>query len=129
MAQRKSAHKHILVIEDQLEILDSIGRITEPEDLIVHVIKSLEDYQAFVVQPKVDFSAIILDRHLKFKDSLEVLSQLKRQASWVNIPVLMMAKAFQERCSGPASQTQGFSESGNFRSFPSKLRVVAVSVL
>lgn len=96
MAQRKSAHKHILVIEDQLEILDSIGRITEPEDLIVHVIKSLEDYQAFVVQPKVDFSAIILDRHLKFKDSLEVLSQLKRHASWVNIPVLMMAKAFQE---------------------------------
>lgn len=89
------ATKHLLVIEDEFEIRELIQIILGRSGFQVTALPSVEDFYSLVAKQKdLHFDLLILDWMLPGQSGYEFLKDLRKNAEWKEIPIIMVtAKA------------------------------------
>lgn len=87
-------HAHILVVDDDTEISSVIGKALESEGRSVQITASGEDAMHYLAHVRPDL--VLLDMNLKNMNGLEVLQQIKQNAEFMDIPVIMLATRHSE---------------------------------
>jgi DNA-binding response OmpR family regulator len=91
-----SAQPSVLVVEDDVHIAHVLGFMLERQGYrVIHVADGRAAVQHVASQPAPDL--VLLDVMLPYVDGFEIVGQIRAQAGWEAVPVLMLTAKNTER--------------------------------
>jgi len=99
---------HILVVDDEPEIVKMVGRLMEANGHRVTTARDGQEALEAVERERPDL--LIIDLHLPKLDGFEVTKQLRSQPSTKDMPIVMMTAAFPTVADADRGLTVGADE-------------------
>jgi DNA-binding response OmpR family regulator len=91
-----SAQPSVLVVEDDVHIAHVLSFMLERQGYqVIHVADGRAAIQHVTSQPAPDL--VLLDVMLPYVDGFEIVATIRAQASWADVPVLMLTAKNAER--------------------------------
>jgi two-component system, OmpR family, phosphate regulon response regulator PhoB len=103
-----ATHPHIVIIDDNEEILETLSILFKMKSFRVSVKKKMDNFLPDIQQLKPDL--IILDKFLGWADGCALCRQLKAEHSLAHVPVIMFSANYKKNDECRAAGANAFLE-------------------